>query len=40
MGSPADVHCYTPAEYERKRATLRVVREAAEHGLDLLAVDN
>ena len=38
MGAPADVHCYTPGEFERKRVSLRVVREAAEHGLDLLAV--
>ena len=37
MGSPADVHCYTPAEFERKRASLAVVRAAAEQGLDLLA---
>jgi hypothetical protein len=37
MGAPADVHCYTPAEFERKLGTLRVVREAAEHGLDLMA---
>ena len=37
MGGPADVHCYTPAEFERKRVLLRVVREAAEEGLDLLA---
>jgi uncharacterized protein len=37
MGAPADVHCYTPAEFERKRVLLRVVREAAEEGLDLLA---
>jgi uncharacterized protein len=36
MGSPADVHCYTPQEFERKREQLRVVREAAEHGLELL----
>jgi hypothetical protein len=36
MGAPADVHCYTPAEYERKRTTLRVVREADQQGLDLL----
>lgn len=35
MGAPADVHCYTPAEFERKRATLPVVRDAAEHGLEL-----
>jgi uncharacterized protein len=36
MGAPADVHCYTPQEFERKREQLRVVREAAEHGLELL----
>ena len=36
MGAPADVHCYTPAEFERKRITLRVVREASEQGLNLL----
>ena len=38
MGAPADVHCYTPAEFERKREALPVVRWAAERGLDLLAV--
>jgi uncharacterized protein len=37
MGAPADVHCYTPAEFERKRTTLRAVREADQDGLDLLA---
>jgi uncharacterized protein len=37
MGAAADVHCYTPAEFERKRVTLRVVREAAERGFDLLS---
>jgi len=36
MGAPADVHCYTPAEFERKRETLRAVREAVERGLELL----
>jgi hypothetical protein len=36
MGGPVDVHCYTPAEFERKRDSLRVVRETAEHGLELL----
>jgi hypothetical protein len=36
MGAPADVHCYTPPEFERKQATLRVVREVAEAGLDLI----
>jgi uncharacterized protein len=35
MGAPADVHCYTPAEFERKRTSLRSVREAVESGLDL-----
>jgi hypothetical protein len=37
MGAPADVHCYTPAEFERKRSTLRAVRDAVDSGLDLLA---
>ena len=37
MGAPADVHCYTPAEFERKRATMRAVRETVEEGLDMLA---
>ena len=36
MGARADIHCYTPPEFERKREQLRVVREAAEHGLELL----
>ena len=36
MGAPADVHAYTPAEFERKRETLKIVREAAESGLELL----
>jgi hypothetical protein len=36
MGSAAEVHCYTPAEFERKREQLKVVRQAAEHGLELL----
>jgi uncharacterized protein len=35
MGAPADVHCYTPPEFERKRETLAVVRETAETGLDV-----
>ena len=37
MGARADVHCYTPPEFERKREQLRIVRETAEHGLELLA---
>jgi hypothetical protein len=36
MGGPADVHCYTPAEFERKLDQLPAVREAAERGLELL----
>jgi hypothetical protein len=38
MGDGAEVHCYTPAEFERKRVALRTVREAAESGLDLMAI--
>jgi hypothetical protein len=37
MASPADVHCYTGAEFARKAERLTVVREAARRGLDLLA---
>ncbi len=37
MGAPADVHCYTPPEYARKREQLRAVREAADRGIDVLA---
>jgi hypothetical protein len=36
MGAPADVHCYTPPEFARKREGMRAVRETAEHGLELL----
>ena len=35
MGGAADVHCYTATEFERRRENLPVVREAAEHGLEL-----
>ena len=35
MGAAADIHCYTPVEFERKRASLAVVRETAERGLEL-----
>ena len=38
MGARADVHCYTPSEFERKRESMRSVREAVDSGLDLLAV--
>ena len=37
MGSPADVHCYTPDEFERKRVSLPRVTQAVETGIDLLA---
>jgi hypothetical protein len=37
MGDPADVHCYTPGEFERKVVALAVVRRAAECGIELLA---
>jgi hypothetical protein len=37
MGAPADVHCYTSIEFERKREGLRIVRETAERGVDVLA---
>jgi hypothetical protein len=36
MGAPADVHAYTPAEFERKRESLPAVRETVESGLELL----
>jgi uncharacterized protein len=36
MGDQADVHCYTPGEFERKVAALAVVRHAAECGIELL----
>lgn len=36
MGAQAEVHCYTPAEFERKAEGLRSVRRAAERGIELL----
>ena len=36
MGEPAEVHCYTPAELERKIVQLAGVRRAADRGLELL----
>jgi uncharacterized protein len=36
MGAPADIHCYTPLEFERKVEQMTAVREAAEQGLELL----
>jgi uncharacterized protein len=35
MGAAADVHCYTPVEFERKRDSLALVRRSAERGLEL-----
>jgi len=37
MGAQADVHCYTPAEFERRSEQLTAVRTVAERGLDLVA---
>jgi hypothetical protein len=37
MGAPADVHCYTHAEFERKVGSMAAVRDAVWHGIDLLA---
>ena len=36
MGAQADMHAYTPAEFERKRENMPAVRDAAEWGLELL----
>ena len=35
MGAPADVHCYTPAEFERRREQLPAVRRVVERGVEL-----
>jgi uncharacterized protein len=37
MGAPADVHCYTPEEFGRKRLSMPIVRETAATGIDLFA---
>jgi hypothetical protein len=37
MGAPADVHCYTHAEFTRKVASLAAVRDAVWRGIDLMA---
>jgi hypothetical protein len=36
MHGAADVHCYTPGEFARKRDTLPVVRVVAERGIELI----
>jgi hypothetical protein len=33
MGAAADVHCYTPEEFERKRTTMPAVRAVADRGM-------
>lgn len=33
MGDGVDVHCYTPEEFVRKRATMPSVRKVAERGM-------
>lgn len=38
MGAPADVHCYTPAEFQRRREALPAVRAAVDQGFDLTIV--
>ena len=35
MGAPADMHTYTPAEFERKRETMPAVRASRRSGLEL-----
>ncbi len=37
MGAPADVHCYTPDEFARKRVTLPRVIRVVQTGIDLMA---
>ncbi len=37
MGAPADVHCYTPVEFDRQVQRRPAVRRAHDTGLDLLA---
>lgn len=38
MGGAAVVHCYTPAEFERKQASMPAVRGAVDTGIDLKAL--
>ena len=33
MGAAANVHCYTPEEFARKRVTMPAVRDVAERGM-------
>ena len=36
MGARAELHCYTPAEFERKGDQLPILRAVLERGLELL----
>ncbi|WP_445151797.1 hypothetical protein [Baekduia sp. Peel2402] len=36
MGGAADVHCYTPEEFARRRESLPVVRAVADEGIELV----
>lgn len=36
MEGAADVHCYTPGEFARKRDSLPIVRSVSEYGVDLI----
>jgi hypothetical protein len=36
MGARAELHCYTPAEFERKADQLPILRAVLERGLELL----
>ena len=38
MGARAEIHCYTPAEYQRKVRAMPVLRRTARRGLDLSPV--
>ncbi len=38
MGAPAEVQCYTRAEFDRKRESSATLRDTLWHGLDLLAL--
>jgi uncharacterized protein len=38
MGSRAEIHCYTPVEYQRKVRAMPVLRRAARRGLHLAPV--
>lgn len=38
MGAPAEIHCYTSAEFKRHSTVTPHVRAAVTHGIDLLAL--